>query len=394
MALWTKRTPLNPPRDGEIPARPLTLGNSSAYVSADTALRVSAVWACLRLRANLISTMPLDAYRRVGDVQVEVVKPSVLVNPDGRTIAGVEVEGMKDWLHATQFDLDRCGNCFGIVTARSGNGLPARIELVPFAEVSVIVKAGRLDGYRIAGTVYRPDDIWHERQYPVAGFPLGLSPVAYAAWKISEYLSIQQFAADWFGSGGVPKAMLRNTRKPTIEATNAREIKDRFRAAVAGDGLWITGSDWEYEMVQADQAGSQWLDAQQSTATDIARFFDCPADLIDAAVSGQSVTYANITQRNLQFLIMSLEPAIVRRETALSALLARPRYVKFNTNALLRMDPKTQAELFSVLIDARVRPPSEVRELLDLPPLTSEQAAEFDRLFGAPRTTPVPAAVA
>jgi hypothetical protein len=40
---------------------------------------------------------------------------------------------------------------------------------------------------------------------------------------------------------------------------------------------------------------------------------------------------------------------------------------------------------------SRVLAPSEARALEDLPPFTDEQLAEFDRVYGAPRSNPVPA---
>ncbi|WP_281199162.1 hypothetical protein [Micromonospora pallida] len=69
---------------------------------------------------------------------------------------------------------------------------------------------------------------------------------------------------------------------------------------------------------------TQFLESRQFGLTDISRFFGCPADLIDAAVSTGSITYATITQRNLQFLIMNLGPAVTRRETALGRLVPAP----------------------------------------------------------------------
>ena len=58
------------------------LGRSGvANVSRPTAMRHSAVWAALRLRADLISTMPVDTFRKVDGVQVETPRPPVLVNP-------------------------------------------------------------------------------------------------------------------------------------------------------------------------------------------------------------------------------------------------------------------------------------------------------------------------
>ncbi|OPC81818.1 phage portal protein [Embleya scabrispora] len=382
MSLFTRRSGPHPTADQLIPTR-TDRRVGIATVTNETALRHSAIWSCLRLRANLVSTMPVDVYRRVGGLKVEVPTPPVLVTPGGDRV------GIQEWLYATQFDLDRAGNCFGLITARDGLGLPARIDLVSLADVSVLHRADGIT-YRIGGTVYQPDEVWHERQYTVAGLPVGLSPVAYASWSIGEYLSIQQFALDWFGGGAIPSAHLRNTAK-TITADQADETKRRFKSATQNRDLFVTGNDWEYKPIQAEASAAGWVDAKRFGIGDIARFFDVPGDLIDAGVSGSSMTYANISQRNLQFLIMNLGPAIFRREDALSRLTSRPRFVKLNSDALLRMDPAARAQAIRTQIEARVLAPSEARALEDRQPFTDAQLAEFDRLFGGPKTTPTTA---
>lgn len=383
MSLFSRGAPATS-ADQLIPSRPVQRAGG-ATVTPDTALRHSAVWACLRLRANLVSTMPVDVYRRVGGIQVEVPKPPVLLKPGGENVDIVE------WLYSSQFDLDRSGNTVGIITAKDGLNFPARVELAPIAEVTVKVRKGKLHKYRIGSEEFDPADIWHEKQYTMSGLHVGLSPVAFAAWSIGEYLSIQQFALDWFSNGAVPSAHLKNTAK-TIDPGAAEETKRRFKAATANQDLFVTGQDWEYKMIQADAAGADWIEAKRYGIGDIARFFDCPGDLIDAAVSGSSITYANMTQRNLQFLIMSLGPAIIRRENALSGLTSRPRFVKLNSDALLRMDPLARAQMLAGQITSRQLAPSEARELEDRMPFTESQLAEFDRLFGKGTSpTPVPA---
>ncbi|NUP16557.1 MAG: phage portal protein [Streptomyces sp.] len=373
MSLFRRRDYAGATADQLIPPRP-SQGSGAAAVTNETALRHSAVWACLRLRANLISTMPVDLYRKVDGIQVEVPKPPVLVTPGGDEV------GMPEWMYSSQFDLDRAGNTIGLITAKDGLGFPARIELAPIGDCTVRMRKGKKT-YLIGGIKYEPHEVWHEKQYTVAGLPVGLSPVAYAAWSISEFLSIQQFALDWFSSGAVPSAHLKNTAK-TISPDVADTTKQRFKAAVQGRDLFVTGNDWDYEMIQAEQAGADWIAAKNFGIGDVARFFDCPADLIDAAVSGSSITYANMGQRNLQFLIMSLGPAVSRRENALSRLSSRPRFVKLNAGALLRMDPQTQASVIKTRIDSRTLAPSEARALYDQAPFTEQQMAEFDRLFG------------
>ncbi|MYV64444.1 phage portal protein [Streptomyces sp. SID2131] len=352
------------------------------HVTNETAMRHSAVWACLRLRADLVSTMPVDVYRKVDGINVEVPKPPVLVSPGGTQV------GVMEWLYSSQVDLDRAGNAFGLITERSGvigpdgRGLPARIDLLALGDVTVRSRGAEITKFIVGGTEYEPWEIWHEKQYTIAGLPLGLSPVAYAAWTLEEALTAQQFARDWFAGGAVPMAELKNTAK-TITPDQARVAKDAFRASVSDGDLFVHGMDWEYKPIQAVASQSAFIEARQFAMTDIARFFNCPADLIDAAVSGSSITYASMTQRNLQFLIMSLGPAIARREGAFSrGLVSGPRFVKLNSDALLRMDPEARARTIASKITSRTLTPDEGRALDDLPPLTDEQYAQFDRLFG------------
>jgi HK97 family phage portal protein len=358
-------------------------GAGTVRVTEDSAMRHSAVWACLRLRADLESTMPIDVFRRVGEIQVEMPKPPILVNPGGERV------DICEWMYSSRVDLDRAGNAFGLITERNAAGLPSRIDLQPMTDCTVKMKGNEITKYRICGKEYDPDLVWHEKQFTVAGFPLGLSPVAYAAWSIGQYQSAQKFALDWFGTGGVPKGHLKNTELATLDPENAAVIKTRYKASVENNDVFVSGKDWEYKPFQAEAVGAEWLEAQKFGIGDIARFFGCPGDLIDAAVSTGSITYANITQRNLQFLIMNLGPAIIRRERALSKLLPAPRYVKLNTSALLRMDDQTRAQLIKTKIDSRTLTPSEARELDNLPPLTPEQIAEFEQLFGKKNPAPV-----
>ncbi|WP_157251045.1 phage portal protein [Nonomuraea typhae] len=372
-------------------ARDRRTGTGGVLVTNESALRQSAVWACLRVRADLVSVMPVDVYRRVNGVQIEVAKPPVLVDPGGQQV------GMMEWLYSTQFDLDRAGNCFGLITERSGvlgpdgRGLPARIDLVALSDVTVRATGAEITKYVIAGAEYEPHEVWHERQFTVAGMPLGLSPVAYAAWGIEESLNAQQFARDWFAGGAIPLAELVNKAK-TINKAEAKVAKEHFRASVADGDLFVHGNDWEYRPIQAVAQQSAFIESREFGLTDISRFFGCPADLIDAAVSTGSVTYASITQRNLQFLIFHLGPAVSRREDALSRrLVPRPRYVKLNRSALLAMDPEARARTIMTRITSRTLAPSEARALEDLPPFTPEQLAEFETLFGSPRTQPVTA---
>ncbi len=350
----------------------------AVHVNETNALQHSAVFGACRLRADLLSTLPLDVYRDLDGIEVEVPPGLILTEP----APGWD---MVDWLWATQFDLDRAGNAIGLILEKTANNLPAQIEPQDITKCQVIQRKGESKlRYRINGTEYDQDKVWHERQYRLGGLPVGLSPTALAALSIGEYLSAQQFANDWFRGGGVPKARLRNKERKVPQRESAI-IKDQWRTNVENGDLFVHGNDWEYDMMQAQQMGVEWLESRRFGLSDVARFYAVPSDLLDAAISAPgSVTYQTGLQRNLQFLVMNFGPAIKRREKNLSKLTARPRKVRLNADALLRMDPLARAQFMESRIRSRTMTPDEARAKENQKPLTPEQEQQFHRLFGDP----------
>lgn len=351
----------------------------TSKVSQQRALRHSVIWGATRLRADLVSLMPVDVFRKVGVQAVELMKPQVLINPF--EIAEGQPMNMGEWMYSTQTALDRMGNNVGIVHARDGLGIPASIEPLDPDHVSFKMRGSRIIEYKVDGDVIDPKHIWHERQYTIAGVPVGLSPIAHAALQLSAGLSAQEFALAWFQGGAVPSAILRNSEK-SLTRDQAQEAKASFKASIQNGDVWTTGKDWTYEPVAAKAAEASFIEQMQYTDADLCRFMGVPADMLDVAGSNASqVTYANVTQRNLQLLVMNLGGTIKRREDALSRLTPSGRYVKLNRSAVLAMDDKTRAEVFQIRIDSRTITPDMVRAHEDEGPLTEADYTQFDRLF-------------
>ena len=359
---------------------------SSSTVTAEQAMRNGVVWASMRLRADMVSQMPVDVYRRVGPILVGVDTPAVLKSP--QDFAEGHPSSIGDWLYSSQMALDGWGNSVGIVTARDGLGFPRQIELVKPEEVAFRISGSRIIEYKINGESVPSREIWHERQHVWPGMPVGLSPITFAALTLGGALNAQRFMVDWFAGGAVPSAILRN-EATTLTPIQAEQMKRRFLDSVSVGQPFTTGKDWTYEPIQAKAAESGFIEQMNYSALDLCRFFGVPGDLVDVAVQGgSSITYANVTQRNLQFLIQNLGPAVKRREEALSQLTPSPRVVKLNSSALLRMDDKTRAEVNQIRVNTRERTPDELRAKDDFEPLTEEQYAQFDRLFGSKNATP------
>lgn len=361
------------------------LANNPVPVNQETALRHSAVWGALRLRANLESSLPVDGFRKVGGVQIEAP-----LSPFFTTPAGPD-SFIDEWMWATRFDLDRYGVTVGVITERDGLNLPRTIELLPAGAVRIYGTGWQIDeityrkvsygGGSESGTLKGADlrDIYIEHQYRPAGFPVGLCPIAAAAWTIGGYLSAQKFALDYFGNGAFPSGVLKNNAHE-VPPANSRRVRDSFMDSTADRKPAVVGKDWEWIPAEAPAAAEAFLESQRASVVDVARYLDVPADMIDGAIAGSSLTYANISQRMVQLLVTSMGPALQRRERRLSRLLPQPRFVKLNSDALLRMDPETRAKVLNEAIKSFRLAPSEARALDNREPYTEEQYLEFERL--------------
>lgn len=85
--------------------------------------------------------------------------------------------------------------------------------------------------------------------------------------------------------------------------------------------------------------------------------------------AGNSLTYATVEGRALDFLRYSIQPWLVRLESAIGQLLPRGQSVKFNVNALLRSTTKERYDAHAVALASGFMTVDEVRALEDLGPM-------------------------
>lgn len=384
MGLFTAKRDVGDAINELVPGRAATQ-RGSVVVTEETALKASALWASVRLRADIVSTMPLKVKRFQPDGSIfDLTDGNLPIYSIGGPVS------WEDWCYSTQTDLDVYGNTFGIIDYRGGSW-PQMIELAPADQVTVRKRDGKIT-YKIGSKTYTPDQIWHERQYTVSGHVIGLSPLHYAAMTLGQNLSALQFGLDYFGTGGLPTAILKNNKR-IIKPPEAKEIKDRYKETTERRDVFVTGIDWELDIqsIRADEA--QFLNTLDASAADIARFFGVPADIIDVGKAGSDITYANITQRFLELLVLHIQPALVRRERMFTRkLLPNKQFAEFDTSALLRLDPVSFAAMATTLVAGRIWTPDEVREAFwNKAPLTPEQIEQIhDLISSAP--LPAPAA--
>lgn len=353
-----------------------------AAPSMDRALQSSAVWACVRLLSDSVSMMPLSAYTLRGDVRVPVPQPPFFVKPSSDA-------NMSEWVYMVMVSLLLRGNAYGRIVRRDRDGYPVQIELLSPDSVTVTTdpETGALV-YRVNQKDLDAENVFHMRAFRTPGSRLGLSPIEYAARSINTDAAASGFALDFFKDGAHPSAILSSDS--TFNAEQAQTIKRRFVAAINGREPAVLSGGLKYDQIQVSPEESQFLETQKYGVSQIARIFGVPPEMI-AGDSSNSMTYANVEQRSLDFLTYSVQPWLTRFEATLATLLPGLRHVRFDTSVLARVDFATLIGASAVAINSKQMTPDEARAYRDVAPLTDEQKAELSAMTvvaPSPQKTP------
>lgn len=362
--------------------------SSGVVITQETALKNSVWWAGLNLKANLVSTFPVDVVRDTGEgITTSVKNPGPLVSTPWPNV------DITEFIYSTAMDKYRYGNAIGIIRERNSLGKPTAVELQMMNNCSAIMDGPAIVQWRCGREYYSPKDIWHEKQFTLPGLALGLSPMAYAASGAMSITELaQQFAIDWFGNGAVPRGSLKNKNKAKLEPKLVQDAKTSFKNATRGGDIFVHGSEWEWVPAQTSAATAGFLAQKASSERDVARYAGVPAGMIDVEVASGNITYANVTQFNLRLLVNHLRPDVVRLQNYWSTnALPKPWKLRLNTDALLQMDPSAKADVLVKLANAKLRTPDEIRALDNLPPYTPDQVTQIGLFAQMSKAPPAPA---
>lgn len=351
--------------------QPLLTGE---LVDEGSAGRHSAVFACVDLITRLVSTLPVHEHDRAGGALRQLPTPPVLMSPDGE----LDISG---WLAQVLESLLLRGNAFGLIQRYDARGWPAQIATVN-PDVVSYQRRGRngpiewkLEGEPIEK--WPAGDLWHMPGYLVAGCPIGFSPIGKAAVTIGVGLGVQRFAAQWFRDGMVPAGLLTNEDEVPKDVRTL--VKELWRDTLMGNREPVVlGDGWKYEQISVAPEESQFLDTIQANDAQVSRFFGVNVeDIGGVRPGGSSVLYQNQEHTEIHLLVRTINPWLVRLERALTALRPRPRFVKINPDALLRVDAQTRAKVFDMGIRGGWKSPDEVRALDDEAPIPDGKGGRY-----------------
>lgn len=350
---------------------------------AEDLMRHSAVYACRNLLVKDISTLPVDVFRG----RAEVDPPSIVANPSPEPQVAQEV-----WVAQLIDSAVMRGNIFGLVTQREPNGYPAKILPVSPDEVECLERPGKPTEWRALGARVElfelGGDLWHVPFFPPAGKVLGLSPLEYARTSIMLGRAAEGFGAGFFDAPQ-PSGVL-SIDVPEVTDDQAKTIKRRFRESVANREPVVLSKVTDYKPLSIKPEESQFLQTIAANDGQIARFYGVPAAKIGAASAAGGpgmMKYSNIEQDQTAYYVDAVRPLLEVLERAWSRLIPGRQRVKFNPEAILRVDTRTRYDAHASAITAGWMTPNEVREIEDMP---KADGGDTLRLPTTPAAAPAP----
>lgn len=353
---------------------------SGQYVNVDSALRVAAVMACVKLRAGAVANMPLGINERVDDrtrrTRTDLPIYQVLNRRPNRWQRPAEFKRMLE-----SHVLLR-GNGYALKSKTVRGDVQALIPLNPDRmKVSQLVDSSLSYAYTPKSSgqvVYRQDEIFHLRGFTLDGI-IGLNPLAFMRESIGASLAMERHGATVFSQGANVTGAFKLPAGRTLgkeQKDDLRNQLDEYRAGGSRDGKVIVLEDGlEFQQMALTAEDAQWLEARKFSRGDIAMFFGVPPHMIGDTDKGTSWG-TGLEAQAQGFVTYTLEDSLTAWEEAIGAdcidWQREPNvYARFNRNALVRGDMKTRWEAYVKALQWGIYSPNEVRALEDQNPRES-----------------------
>ena len=355
------------------------ISSGGAVVTPETALKLSAVWACVKLRAETISTLPLQLYDSEKRVAVDHYLYRILHDSPNADMCASEF-----W-QVQSACLDLWGNSFNLITKRSNGEVIALEPLFPSEMIVKRNKSGAIEFHYTENgktTIYSEDKILHFKGFTLDGL-VGLSAIQFFAQTIGMQFDANNQAQDWFKNGLKVGGFLE-----TGEQTLTTDQRQRMRASLSEfskaensgkymileAGMKVSGAS----SIRINPVDAQLLESRYFGIEEICRAFGVPPQLI-GHTSKASSWASSLEQTNQGFLTYALNPQLVRYEQTIARklLLPQDKYKyrpKFSVDGLLRSDVAKRGDFYVKMTQNGLMTRNEARELEDLPASTDPAA--------------------
>jgi HK97 family phage portal protein len=345
--------------------------SSGKVVTADKAIALSAVWACVRLLSESVSTLPMKVYQREPDgsrklaqnhpaYQLLCRRPNTEMTPSRFMLMVVASVCLR-------------GNAF-VEKKMIGNKL---VSLVPLLPQCMVVK--RLDSDELEYTftekgvkrVIPVKNMMHIRGFGLDGV-CGMMPMSVGRDVFGAAMAVEESAAKIFENG------LQSSGYFASKNVLTKEQRERLRknlTAFAGSKnagkSMVLEADLTYQNITMNPEAAQMLQSRSFSIEEICRWFRVPPFMV-GHIDKQSSWASSVEGMNLLFLTNTLRPLLVNIEQEIARCLLNgdeDLFAEFSVEGLLRADSAGRSAYYTTALQNGWMSRNDVRRLENLPPI-------------------------
>ncbi|MDF9410017.1 phage portal protein [Pelotomaculum isophthalicicum JI] len=357
--------------------------SSGKSVNERTAMQTTAVYACVRILAETIASLPLHVYKYTAGGKEKAASHQLYYllhdEPNPEMTSFVFRETLMSHLLLW-------GNAYAQII-RDGRGrvlalyplLPDRVTVDRTTDGQLYYEYRKDSGY----VILRPEDVLH---IPGLGFDglVGYSPIAMAKNAIGMAIATEEYGAKCFANGASPGGVLEH---PGVVKDPAR-IRESWNAVYQGSGnahrIAVLEEGMKFQPIGIPPEQAQFLETRKFQINEIARIFRIPPHMIGDL---EKSSFSNIEQQSLEFVKYTLDPWVVRWEQAMQRALLSPSekgdfFIKFNVDGLLRGDYQSRMNGYAIGRQNGWMSANDIRELENLNRIPEELGGDLYLING------------
>ena len=367
---------------------------SGKPVNERTAMQTTAVYACVRILAEAVASLPLHVYEYQEDGGKKLVHDHPLYyllhdepNPEMTSFVFREtlMSHLLIWGNAyAQIIRDGAGRVLGLYPL-----LPDKMDVQRDDRGNIYYVYSRNSDenpmFKEYGDIrLKAEDVLH---IPGLGFDglIGYSPIAMAKNAVGMTLACEEYGASFFANGANPGGVLEHPgvlKDPSKvrESWNSvyRGVNNAHKIAVLEEGM-------KYQQIGIPPEEAQFLETRKFQINEIARLYRIPPHMVGDL---DKSSFSNIEQQSLEFVKYTLDPWVIRWEQSLQRSLLLPGekgkyFIKLNVDGLLRGDYQSRMNGYAVGRQNGWFSANDIREMENMNPIPDEQGGNLYLINGA-----------
>lgn len=367
---------------------------SGKPVNERTAMQTTAVYACVRILAEAIASLPLHVYEYQDDGGKKLVHDHPLYyllhdepNPEMTSFVFREtlMSHLLIWGNAyAQIIRDGAGRVLGLYPL-----LPDKMDVQRDDKGNIYYVYSRNSDenptFKEYGNIkLKAEDVFH---IPGLGFDglIGYSPIAMAKNAVGMTLACEEYGASFFANGANPGGVLEHPgvlKDPSKvrESWNSvyRGVSNAHKIAVLEEGM-------KYQQIGIPPEEAQFLETRKFQINEIARLYRIPPHMVGDL---DKSSFSNIEQQSLEFVKYTLDPWVIRWEQSLQRSLLLPSekgkyFIKLNVDGLLRGDYQSRMNGYAVGRQNGWFSANDIREMENMNPIPDEEGGNLYLINGA-----------